>query len=69
MVTGRDSVERFTNGGIDLNGKLSDPLLQSLFDPNSEGHDGAVCQFGSGDPDDVFEQWFSLVSVQLSVLD
>ena len=47
VLTGRNSVDRFTNGGFDLNGTLSDPLLLSLFDPTSEGHDGAVVLNGS----------------------
>jgi uncharacterized protein (TIGR00159 family) len=42
VVPGRDPVERHIEGGITLEGKLSEPLLLSLFDPNSPGHDGAV---------------------------
>lgn len=42
VLRGQDPLERHLEGGEDLDGKLSAPLLDSLFDPNSEGHDGAV---------------------------
>lgn len=42
VLKGRDSIVRHLHGGIDLNGELSEPLLKSLFDPNSIGHDGAI---------------------------
>jgi diadenylate cyclase len=41
-VAGRDRLERHVNGGHELGGQLSAPLLASLFDPHSAGHDGAV---------------------------
>jgi uncharacterized protein (TIGR00159 family) len=42
VLRGRDPLERHIEGGHDLDGRLSGPLLLSLFDPHSEGHDGAV---------------------------
>jgi uncharacterized protein (TIGR00159 family) len=42
VVQVRDPVDRHIEGGIKLQGKLSVPLLLSLFDPNSPGHDGAA---------------------------
>lgn len=42
VIRGRDIIARHLDGGLDLNGKLSDPLLKSIFDPHSVGHDGAV---------------------------
>ena len=42
VLQGKDAIVRHLHGGIDLNGKLSEPLLKSLFDPHSIGHDGAV---------------------------
>ncbi len=42
VLTGRDFVMRHIDGGIDLNGALSESLLKSIFDTHSEGHDGGV---------------------------
>ncbi len=42
VLCGRDPMVRHLNGGVDLNGELSEHLLKSLFDPHSIGHDGAV---------------------------
>jgi len=42
VVPGRQPIGRHVRGGIELDGKLSIPLLKSLFDPHSPGHDGAV---------------------------
>lgn len=42
VVKGRDALARHLDGGTDLYGHLSEPLLKSIFDPNSIGHDGAV---------------------------
>lgn len=42
VIRGNDPLERHITGGIDLDGKLSGPLLKSIFDPHSPGHDGAV---------------------------
>ncbi len=42
VLQGRDPLERHLKGGYELSGKLSHPLLASIFDPHSMGHDGAV---------------------------
>jgi diadenylate cyclase len=42
ILRGKDPLERHITGGIPLDGKLSGPLLRSIFDPHSPGHDGAV---------------------------
>lgn len=42
VFAGRESVVRHTQGGFDLNGKISEPILESIFDASSPGHDGAV---------------------------
>ena len=42
VVEGKDPTARHIMGGIELEGKISEPLLKSIFDPHSPGHDGAV---------------------------
>ncbi len=42
VVSGNDPLARHIVGGIPLDGKVSEPLLRSIFDPHSPGHDGAV---------------------------
>ena len=42
VLQGIDPMERHINGGTSLDGIVSEPLLESLFDPHSIGHDGAV---------------------------
>lgn len=42
VLPGTDVLSRHAHGGIELGGRLSRPLLESIFDPHSPGHDGAV---------------------------
>ena len=42
VVKGRDALERHIQGGVPLAGNTSKPLLLSIFDAHSPGHDGAV---------------------------
>jgi uncharacterized protein (TIGR00159 family) len=47
VVPGRDPLDRHLEGGVHLRGRVSEELLQSLFDPHSAGHDGAVVLEGN----------------------
>lgn len=38
----RQMIDTSVQGGISLNGRLSIPLILSIFDPSSPGHDGAI---------------------------
>lgn len=42
VVQGNDDLARHIQGGVELKGLVSKPLLDSIFDPHSAGHDGAV---------------------------
>ncbi len=42
VLKGKDLLVRHLDGGEDLGGRLSEPILKSIFDPHSIGHDGAV---------------------------
>ena len=42
VLQGKAMLDRHVTGGFGLNGELSEPLLKSIFDPHSVGHDGAV---------------------------
>ena len=42
VIPGKESVKAWTSEGINLNAEPSVPLIISLFDPNSPGHDGAL---------------------------
>lgn len=42
VLRGRDLLDRHLESGIALNGELSEAVLESIFDPHSSGHDGAV---------------------------
>ncbi|MCG6946191.1 MAG: diadenylate cyclase [Deltaproteobacteria bacterium] len=42
VLPGREPVKRWLSGGFDLYAEPTLPLILSIFDPNSPGHDGAV---------------------------
>lgn len=42
VIPGNQPIERHINGGIELDGRLTENILKSIFDPHSAGHDGAV---------------------------
>ncbi len=42
VIRGKESCERQLTGGIPLEGRISAPLLYSIFNTSSPGHDGAV---------------------------
>ena len=42
VLPGREPIARHLQGGVSLDAKVSEELLDSLFDPGSAGHDGAL---------------------------
>jgi diadenylate cyclase len=47
VIPGREPVEGHVEGGLSLDGLITEPLLLSIFDPNSPGHDGAIIVSGN----------------------
>lgn len=46
VLPGRVPLDRHIDGGFPVDAKLSDPLLLSIFDSHSPGHDGAIIVHG-----------------------
>lgn len=42
VLPGREPIERHLQGGVSLDAEVREELLDSLFDPGSAGHDGAL---------------------------
>lgn len=42
VIKGKESLDRHLTGGILLNGRISVPILYSIFHPETPSHDGAV---------------------------
>lgn len=47
IIRGKDYLDRHLEGGIDMDGKISAALIESIFDPHSSGHDGALILEGA----------------------
>lgn len=42
VIPGHENIDQWSNGGFTLDGRPSLPLIMSIFDPHSPGHDGAL---------------------------
>ena len=47
VIKGKESWDRHIHGGIELNGRVTIPLLHSIFNKYAPGHDGAVLMEGN----------------------
>ena len=47
VIRGKENWDRHMNGGIELNGQVTIPLLHSIFNKYAPGHDGAVLMEGN----------------------
>lgn len=47
VIKGKENWDRHMHGGIELNGKVTIPLLHSIFNKYAPGHDGAVLLEGN----------------------
>jgi hypothetical protein len=47
VLPGREPLDRLLDGGQYLDGRVSEPLLRSLLDPGTPGHDGAIIVRGT----------------------
>ncbi|MFC1722383.1 diadenylate cyclase [Patescibacteria group bacterium] len=42
VIQGRDNIEHIIDGGTPIDAVISEEIIMSIFDPHSDGHDGAV---------------------------
>jgi diadenylate cyclase len=42
VIQGKDALDSFLEGGTELDGIISEDIIHSIFDPHSDGHDGAL---------------------------
>ena len=47
IIRGKDYLDRHLEGGTEVDGKISAALIESIFDPHSSGHDGALILEGA----------------------
>jgi uncharacterized protein (TIGR00159 family) len=47
VLPGKESIDDKISGGYDLNANVSVPLIQSIFDHHSPGHDGAIVLYNN----------------------